>query len=62
MRVRKDFERLEGVRSPRLIVIAAEGKDTENIYFEAVKINLCASDVQLVVLRRNTGESSPENV
>lgn len=62
MRVRKDFVRREGEKSPRLIVIAAEGRDTENIYFEAVKLRLCASDVQIEVLHRGTDESSPENV
>lgn len=36
MRQRKDFKRLEGTRSARLIVIAAEGRNTENIYFEVL--------------------------
>lgn len=38
MRKRKDFVRLEGVRSARLVVIASEGRCTESIYFSAVKI------------------------
>lgn len=33
MRVRRNFERPEGKKSARLVVIAAEGKETENIYF-----------------------------
>lgn len=37
MRQRKDFQRIEGVKSSRLIVIAAEGRATENIYFEAMR-------------------------
>lgn len=39
MRQRKDFQRIEGVKSSRLIVIAAEGRATENIYFEAMRHN-----------------------
>lgn len=62
MRVRKEFIRLEGVKSPKLIVIAAEGKMTENIYFEAMKVSLCASRVQLDILYREEGASSPDKV
>ena len=62
MRQRRDFKRLEGVKSARLIVIAAEGRDTENIYFEAMKASLCASGVHVEVLHRNDDESSPGNV
>ncbi len=62
MRKYKDFKRLESVKSARLIVIAAEGRKTENIYFEAMKATLCASDVQMELLKRETDDSSPENV
>lgn len=62
MRKRKDFKRIEGVKSSRLIVIAAEGRATENIYFEAMRQELCASNVQLVVLNREDDNSSPTNV
>lgn len=62
MRKRKDFERKEGVRSAMLVVIAAEGRFTENIYFNSIKKNLCASDVHVEVLHRDTDESSPESV
>lgn len=62
MRQRKDFQRIEGVKSSRLIVIAAEGRATENIYFEAMRQELCASNVQVVVLQRGDDNSSPENV
>ena len=62
MRQRRDFERPEGVKSARLIVIAAEGRDTENIYFEAMKLSMCASNVQVEVLHRDDDGSSPENV
>lgn len=62
MRKRKSFERPEGVRSGRLVVIAAEGKETENIYFEQMKVSFHASGVQIEILRRDTNESSPEHV
>ena len=62
MRKRKDFKRREGVKSARLVVIAAEGRNTENIYFESMKVSLCASDVHVEVLHRDSNESSPENV
>lgn len=63
MRVRKDFTRLEGDKSARLVVIAAEGFETENLYFEAMKTELKAANVHVEVLhRQNDGESSPEHV
>lgn len=62
MRQRKSFERKEGVKSARLVVIAAEGRKTENIYFDAMKHHLCASGVYVVVLRRSSNTSNPEAV
>ena len=62
MRQRRDFERPEGQKSARLIVIAAEGRKTENIYFEAMKASLCSTNVHVVVLPREDNNSSPENV
>lgn len=62
MRKRKDFKRLEGDKSARLVVIAAEGRNTENIYFDSMKISLCASDVHVEVLHRDSNQSSPEHV
>lgn len=62
MRKRKDFVRLEGVRSARLVVIASEGRCTESIYFSAVKDKLCAPNVHVEILSRNSNESSPESV
>lgn len=62
MRKRKNFERPEEIKSARLVVIAAEGRNTENIYFESTKVLLCASDVHVEVLHRNSNDSSPENV
>ena len=54
--------RLEGVRSARLVVVAAEGRNTENIYFDAVKRHLKASNVHVEILHREDDNSSPENV
>ncbi len=62
MRKRKDFVRLEGVRSARLVVIASEGRCTESIYFTAVKDKLRAPNVHVEILNRNSNDSSPENV
>jgi uncharacterized protein YqeY len=44
MRVRRNFERPEGKKSARLVVIAAEGKETENIYFEAGRLELAEKE------------------
>lgn len=62
MRKRRDFIRLEGVRSARLVVIASEGRYTESIYFNAVKNEMLAPNVHVEVLDRDSDESSPENV
>lgn len=62
MRKRKDFVRLEGVRSARLVVIASEGRCTESIYFAAVKEKLRAPNVHVEILSRDSNESSPESV
>jgi len=59
MRVRRNFERPEGKKSARLVVIAAEGKETENIYFEAMKRLRQASNVHVEILHRNDHSSSP---
>ena len=62
MRKRKDFVRLEGVRSARLVVIASEGRCTESIYFSAVKEKLRSPNVHVEILPRDSNESSPESV
>ena len=59
MRERRDFERPEGKKSARLVVIAAEGKETENIYFEAMKRLRQASNVHVEILHRDDHASSP---
>ena len=62
MRVRKEFTRSEGFRSARLVVIAAEGRNTESIYFGAVRARLKAAGVHVEILRRDDGNSSPASV
>lgn len=62
MRIRRSFERPEGEKSAKLIVIACEGKDTETIYFNAIKDHLCASNVHMEVLKRDSTDSGPEIV
>lgn len=59
MRQRRDFVRPEGKKSARLVVIAAEGKETENIYFEAMKRFRQASNVHVEILHRDENASSP---
>lgn len=62
MRIRKEFRRKEGNKSGKLVVIAAEGRKTENIYFEAMKMSLCASSVHVEILDRDDNASSPDKV
>lgn len=63
-RIRRDFERIEDVKSSRLIVIAAEGqKDkSENRYFKAFISSKNLSNVQVRLLERDDRNSSPQNV
>lgn len=62
MRQRKEFLREEGKKSARLIVIAAEGRRTENIYFESLRMEHEAQNVHVEILERRDNNSSPENV
>lgn len=62
MRTRRSFERPEGIRSARLIVIASEGRKTESIYFEALRDTAALSNVIIKVLRRDDNHSAPNKV
>lgn len=62
MRVRRSFERSEGEKTAKLIVIASEGKETERIYFESIKEYFCSTNVLIKVLKRENTDSSPEYV
>lgn len=58
-------ERCEAFRDARLIVIAAEGKDTERIYFEALANKYINPRVHVHILKREKEEqnnSSPKHV
>lgn len=58
-------ERREAFRDARLIVIASEGKDTEQIYFKALAKEYTNPRVHVHILKRSEDEknnSSPEHV
>lgn len=61
-RERTPFKRPEGKRSARLIVIAAEGRETEKIYFESLAQLFDNSSVHVEVLPRFDNNSSPDVV
>lgn len=54
--------RISGVRSPRLIVIASEGKLTEKKYFEDMASDYRNPSIHVEVLDRDETASSPEHV
>lgn len=58
----KNFKRIEGIRSGRLFVIATEGKDTERIYFEALRNKIQMSQIKLEILSSENNESAPNKV
>lgn len=62
MRKFKGYGRVEGGKSSRLVVVAAEGRYTENIYFETIKNSQCAANVHVEILKRDDNSSNPENV
>lgn len=60
-----NYTRQEGIRSSRLIIIAAEGECTEKIYFEALRSSVQNSRVHIKILDRSAEDrhnSSPEFV
>ncbi len=58
----KSFERIEEFRSGRLFVIATEGKDTERIYFEALKDKIQMHQIKLEILSSDKNDSAPNKV
>ncbi len=65
--IKTDFKRKTGLRDHRLFIIAAEGSDTEKLYFEAIKNKFRITRVQIEVLKRtdfgiNETNSSPIDV
>lgn len=64
-REKRDFTRISGVRNPSLIVIATEGKNTEQQYFNGVKDKCkeCSSRIHIEILPpRENGLSAPKYV
>lgn len=62
MRKRRSFTRSEGKKEARLVVISAERRCTEQIYFEALAHKINSSRVHVEFLEREDNNSSPENV
>lgn len=58
----KSFKRIEGVRSDVLFVIATEGRDTERIYFDALRQNLQMSRIRMEILPSENNDSAPNKV
>lgn len=64
-RQRRNFDRISGVKSPSLIVIATEGAETEQRYFSGIKDKLenASSTLQLKILpAREHNLSAPKHV
>lgn len=60
--IKKPFKRTTGFRDARLIVIATEGEETEQIYFNGLKAEYRKPSIQIEVLERTTGGNSPKHV
>lgn len=61
-RIRRPFLRVEEELSPKLFVVATEGRYTEPIYFEALSEELDHTKVHLEVLTKDNNNSSPRAV
>ncbi len=61
-RIRRPFERPEGKKEAKLIVIATEGRKTERIYFEKLAEVYESSNVHVKILEKLDDRSSPEDV
>lgn len=61
-RTRIPFERPEGKKKARLIIIAAEGRMTEKIYFEALAAQYHSTGVHVEIIDRQTDSSDPRTV
>lgn len=62
-RERKGFDRISGVKDPSLIVVATEGRDDEQKYFNAVRLKCHAigSRLQLEVIPTNEHDRDPSH-
>lgn len=64
-RVRRNFDRISGLRNPDLIVIACEGENTEVRYFEGVRAQskTMGSQLKILPLPKRAGHlSAPSDV
>ena len=61
-RIKRSFERPEGKKEARLIIIASEGRETERIYFEALAGHYQSTEVHVEIIDRKTNSSNPEEV
>lgn len=59
---RRDFKRKSGFRDARLIVVAAEGEETEKQYFEGLKTYVANPKIHVEVLERLDSASDPARV
>ncbi|MEW5869849.1 MAG: RloB family protein [Chloroflexota bacterium] len=62
MPARRDFKRKSGLRDARLIIIAAEGQETEKLYFEGLKAHYNNPRVHVEIVERLIAGSDPEKV
>jgi hypothetical protein len=61
-RTKIPFERPEDKKEARLIIIAAEGRMTERIYFEALAAQYQSTGVHVEIIDRQTNSSDPRTV
>lgn len=61
-RVKRTFERPENKRDAKLIVIAAEGRKTERIYFEGLAEDFQSTKTHIKVIEKLNNNSSPQEV
>ncbi len=59
---RRTFTRKSGVRDARLIIIAAEGEETEKIYFDGLKKYYANPHIHVEVLERLESASDPARI
>ncbi|MFO7789756.1 MAG: RloB family protein [Bacteroidota bacterium] len=61
-RKRIPFIRPENKRDAPLIIIAAEGRETESLYFNSLKEKYATSNIHVVIIDRKTDSSNPQKV
>jgi hypothetical protein len=61
-RKRIPFIRPENKRDAPLIIIAAEGRKTESLYFNSLREGFAKSNIHVVIIDHKTNSSNPEEV